>query len=176
MQDWIQELLGATGLGEPIITVLSYLSLIAAVALLSWGVATLTRRLILRIVSRLIRSTETRWDDQLLESGFFRYLGRIGPGLVIFLAAPAFGPGQDWLERLSMAYIIVIAVQVVSAALDATLAIYQSYEDSNQRPIRGYMTGTLRVGRVQRRACIRVASRVEVVARQPFHATQQRQA
>jgi len=109
-------------------------------AILAYG---LTRHYLLRLVTRLIRRTEARWDDALLERGVLRRAAALAPLAVLYLGLP-FVPGvpEDVLalvQRVLLAGILLATVMGLSALLNAANDIYRTHPISKDRPIKGYL-------------------------------------
>jgi len=123
---------------------------VLALAVLSFLIA---RRYLLRLIGRLIRKTETRWDDALLESNVLRRAATLAPLLILYFAlpflfrlpalAPEEGdgslPGLDLLQRSLLAGILLTVMLSLSALLNAVNDIYRTYPISRNRPIKGYL-------------------------------------
>lgn len=95
-------------------------------------------RIIMRILSVVIKRTKTRWDDVLLEKGVFDRLSHIVPALVIYGFAEIF-TWQVILQRIALAYMVFIGILVLNSLLSAAENIYSSFEVSKEKPIRGYI-------------------------------------
>ena len=126
LPDWAQGSLGA--LGFVLLAVVAY---------------AITRRVLLRLVTRLIRRTEARWDDALLERGVLRRAAALAPLAVLYLGLP-FVPGmpEDVLslaQRVIVAGVLLAAVMALSALLNAANDIYRTHPISKDRPIKGYI-------------------------------------
>ncbi len=139
MGDALRDWLGGYGIGEPFASALSVLALVAGVALLAWIADQITRRVLLRIVRYVVAASDTDWDDVLLKRRFFHRAAHVAPALVLYLAAPAFGDAQIWIERAASVYMIGIALRVIDALLDTGIEIYQRSEVSREKPMRGYV-------------------------------------
>jgi len=103
----------------------------------------LTRHYLLRLVTRLIRRSEARWDDPLLERGVLRRAASLAPLAVLYLGMP-FVPDVpedllDLVQRVLLAGILLTAVMALSALLNAANDIYRTYPISRDRPIKGYL-------------------------------------
>lgn len=126
LPEWAQSSLAAAGL--------------VLLALLAYGI---TRRYLLRLVTRLIRRSEARWDDALLERGVLRRASSLAPLAVLYIGLP-FVPGvpEDLLslvQRVLLAGLLLAAVMGVSALLNAANDIYRTHPISKDRPIKGYI-------------------------------------
>lgn len=109
-------------------------------AVVAYGI---TRRYLLRLVTRLIRRSEARWDDALLERGVLRRAAALAPLAVLYLGLP-FVPGVpadvlDLVQRMILAGVLLATVMGLSALLNAANDIYRTHPISRDRPIKGYI-------------------------------------
>ena len=139
MLEWLEGVVRAQGVTGEHSTAVSLLVLITGVVIL--GVATdwLIRRLLTRLSARISSRTEGHWDDELVEAGLFNRLAHFAPAVVVFTFAGSFGPAHEWIERLTLVYMIAISTLVVDSSLKASLKIYQKTEGSRERPIQGWI-------------------------------------
>jgi len=101
------------------------------------------RLAISRGIRRLIRKTETHWDDALYDAGFFYRLTLVVPILVVRQGLD-FIPhlpesAHSLLARIAMALAIVVAVQVAIALLNAAGTIYRTTAGASRHSIKGYL-------------------------------------
>ncbi|HOP07501.1 MAG TPA: mechanosensitive ion channel [candidate division Zixibacteria bacterium] len=127
------------GFSESIATPLSWVILILAVIIVSWLANWLARKILVVGIQYFVRRSKTKWDDFLLERKFFARLSHLAPALVIYAAAGLFGSWQSFIERMSMVYMIMAGLGVFFGFLNALEDIYQTYDVSRQRPIKGYV-------------------------------------
>lgn len=113
---------------------------LAGVALLSFVV---TRHYLLRLVERIIRKTEARWDDAILDSHVLRRAASLAPGLVLYYGVqfvPNVPPGLDALiQRIALISLVLSAVLTITAFFTAVHIVYTSFEMARGRPIKGYI-------------------------------------
>lgn len=132
-------------LGELLATTVK-LALVLAGAVIAYLVI---RRGLLRLVTRLIRRTRTRWDDALVEHNTLRRASLLAllvlfhltlPLLQTFLGEGLLAPERlDLLGRLLEVGIVFAAVATLVALLDAGHDIYRSFPSNRDRPIKGYV-------------------------------------
>ncbi len=142
MLEPLQKLLTDSGLDARLAVISAHAILIAGVLIVSWLAAQLSKRVLLRGISKLISTTQTQWDDAFLREGVFHRLAQIAPAIVIYLFASAFGDAEAWIERLALVYMIVVTARVINALLDASLGIYQSTDASREKPIQAWVQVT----------------------------------
>jgi miniconductance mechanosensitive channel len=103
----------------------------------------IARIIIVRVVHRVAERSSSNWDDAFVARKVFKRLAYLIPALIIHSAAPFVIP--DYPVTLSVIlilikiYIFTVAVIVASSVLDASNDIYNSYEISKTRPIKGFI-------------------------------------
>jgi miniconductance mechanosensitive channel len=118
---------------------LSWLILAAAVIILAALANFAAKRILLAAVSQFVKRSRTKWDDILLERRVFARLSHLAPAIVIYMSAYLFPPLSDAIQRLSMVYMILAGLYAFTSFLNAIVDIYNTYEISRQRPIKGYV-------------------------------------
>ena len=114
--------------------------IIVILAILSFYIA---RYFIIKTVHIIVARSKTKWDDILAEKRVFIRLAYLAPAIVInFLSSHALSD-FEFLNRIiqiiTAIYMVIILLQVVTAILNALNEIYQSYEVSRGKPIKGYI-------------------------------------
>jgi miniconductance mechanosensitive channel len=110
-----------------------------AVILLAVIVNYIAKRVLLGILSFVIRRTRTTWDDALLERRVLQRAAHIAPALVFYWFSAAFPGIESLIQQLSMVYMLVVAGLVVNGFFNALLDVYHSLEVSRNRPIKGFV-------------------------------------
>ena len=139
MQETIQQWLTERGISEGLVEYLSWTGLGLAVILLAVLSNYIAKRFLLVGVAYFVKRTKTRWDDALVRRKVFTRLSHIAPALVLYLCAHLFPPVADVIQRLSNVYMIIIGLTVFNSFLAAVVDIYDSYQVSRQKPIKGYV-------------------------------------
>ncbi|MDZ4349327.1 MAG: mechanosensitive ion channel [Xanthomonadaceae bacterium] len=122
-------------------TLSALLALVAAAWLVDW----ITRHVLVRVISRLVRATPTQWDDALLARGVINRLAHITPALVVYFgifALPGIAEAAAQVVRnTAAAYIVLTLAQAISALLSGFDDIYRTRnpERARNRPIKGYI-------------------------------------
>ncbi len=113
------------------------------VMLAAWLANLIVKKVLVRLVSWLVRRTATDWDNILVEKRFFARLSHLAPALVFWLAAPhvweRLPAAETFTQRAAVVYMLVVAVLVVNALLNAIDAIYQTYDVSRRVSITLYV-------------------------------------
>jgi len=103
----------------------------------------LMRYIVLGIIRRITRRSSTTWDDALYDNRVFHKLILFVPGLVIETFSPftlnEFPVALNWVMQLTMIYLVIISFLSLNAFLNALYDIYQGFEVSKSKPIKGYM-------------------------------------
>ncbi|UQZ32644.1 mechanosensitive ion channel protein MscS [Paenibacillus sp. PK3_47] len=109
---------------------------IAALSLLAHFIAT---RVVLKLITKSIYSNKYKWDNIMLERKVFHKLSHFVPAIIINYFAPVFPAYQQLIIKGVNTYMIIVAILVIDAFLNAVNDIYRTYEVSKAKPIRGYI-------------------------------------
>ncbi|MFW6020402.1 MAG: mechanosensitive ion channel family protein [Bacteroidales bacterium] len=102
-----------------------------------------TKQILLSVIGRVTRKTETQWDDLILKRKVFHRLSHLAPAIIIYFLIPvALENVPFWLGLLQDAtkiYIFIILLLSIDSLLSAINDIYNTYEVSKTKPIKGYI-------------------------------------
>lgn len=135
----IQEFLLDYELDPTVVKYLSTIIMILFITILCIIANFITKKVIIRIITKIVTRTKFTWDNMLLERKVFRRLSHIVPAIIIHFFASAFEPYDDLIQMGANVYIIIVALMVINGILNAINDIYQTYEISKTRPIKGYV-------------------------------------
>lgn len=141
MIDLLTPLLENIGLNEVMAGRLAIVSSIVLLLLLCLVAYLITRHVVLRILSYYIRNNRFTWDNHFLERKVFHRMSHLVPSILLYAFSVVFGDLQLIIQRLAAVYVIVVVVLVVDAFLNGIDDIYNSYEISRKKPIKGYLQG-----------------------------------
>ena len=136
-----------------------------SLTLLAWATNVVARQIFLRLVQRVARSTQSTWDDRLIERRVFHKLANVAPALVTYVGIGwALGVGPDMLaeapsvdlqatsreglavagailvRRVSLAWVVIALTTVAGGLLHALNDVYaETYAEAKNRPIKGYL-------------------------------------
>jgi len=140
---WLKELFLNAGLSYSLSTFLSTVGLVVIVLLISWLSNLIAKVIILKVVTRIVKTTTSTWDDIFLEQKVFTRLSHLAPALVIwFMAGWALKTYPNWLivvHRLTYLYMVAIGTVVVISFIEAWHKIYLTLPISQHRHIKGYV-------------------------------------
>jgi miniconductance mechanosensitive channel len=99
----------------------------------------ITKKIFINIIARIVKQNNYSWGEIILERKVFRKLSHIVPAIIIYFFAPSFPSFQVIIEKFAVAYIIIVSLAVINSFLNAVNDIYQTYEISKTRPIKGFI-------------------------------------
>lgn len=104
---------------------------------------TLTRRVLIALLYRLIERTATTWDDALKERHFFQRLSHFVPLLIVRAGLPLLPALPEsaavLLQRLLGVWMVVAVARAVVALVEAFGDLYGRSPQAAERPIKGYL-------------------------------------
>ena len=139
LENWLVGLGLSTEWASGIKTVIIILVISLACILANW----ITKELILVIVKKVVKHSKNTWDDILLEKKVFHRFSHLVPAIIIYYSASvAFIGHPGWIHVIHSGvfiYIIVVAMLIISAFLNALNAIYLQLPASKDRSIKGFL-------------------------------------
>jgi miniconductance mechanosensitive channel len=101
------------------------------------------RKLLITIVERFTRHTETMWDDVLFDHKVFHAVAHLIPAVFVYFSA-GFGSEDlvslpEVIRGIAKIYITFAVVLSLVRFLDASQDIYNTYPFAKERPIKGYL-------------------------------------
>ncbi|MFO8054053.1 MAG: mechanosensitive ion channel [Bacteroidales bacterium] len=101
------------------------------------------KHFLIRSVIRIARKTQTRWDDRIVSRRVFHRLTHLLPAIVLYFLLPSALRDMPTLLNILQAGVKIYMAVVVLLSLDALLNafndIYQTYEISKTKPVKGYI-------------------------------------
>lgn len=114
-----------------------------AIALLTAIIADIfCRKIMLKAISRIVKSTRATWDDILFDHNVTFHLSRLAAPIVIYLFIPfifAESSSIDFIQRLCQIYITITSLAFVNAFLKAAYSIYSLKDNMRDRPLKGLL-------------------------------------
>lgn len=99
----------------------------------------ISKKIVIRIITRIIKNANVEWGQIILDRKVFRKLSHIVPALIIYSFASIFPNYVTIIEKLAISYIIIVALVFIQSLLSAMNDIYETFEISKIRPIKGYI-------------------------------------
>ncbi len=139
LQAWLSQ----GGIPDQYIGTTTIVIKIIVLLVLCWVVNTFAKNFVMRLVKRIAHKTKNDWDDVFVEQRVFKNASQFAPALLIYFLAPIWFEASeevvDVIKRVANAYMIVVGCRVVDAVLNSILIIYQRYDVSRKKPIKGYL-------------------------------------
>lgn len=107
------------------------------VALFAFALTYTARKIVDVIIHFAVTRTKTKWDDVFFNHGVFSKFVNMIPSLVFYWSSSSFARGGHWLKKLSFCIIIIVMMDILKSASKALLEIYESFEVSKDKPIKG---------------------------------------
>jgi len=99
--------------------------------------------LVLGLARRISRRSSTTWDDALYSNRVFHKALLFVPGLLLSSLAPytldEFPSVLAWIVNITQIFLVFVTLATVNAFLNALYDIYQGFEVSKSKPIKGYL-------------------------------------
>lgn len=127
------------GVSETAADILVPLAIIAGILLIGWILTKILRFILRKWIVRIAKRTESVWDDILIEHRVFGRAAGLLPGVLLAAAAGIIPLWQEQLRQLAYIYMLVAGLAFINTLLDSVIAIYQTYQISRERPIKGYV-------------------------------------
>lgn len=100
----------------------------------------ISKKYLIKIIHKLIFKTKSSWDDSFIKTGFFEQLAHLVPPLVILYFSSMYPENlQDALSQIVGFWITIVVIKSIDKFLSALLEIYNSFEVSKDKPIKGYI-------------------------------------
>jgi miniconductance mechanosensitive channel len=143
MFESLEKLLIAQGLPAVVVELAVLGAAVLLVILTALLVGWFANRFLVPSLEKALRPSSNQWDDTLSAHGFFRRLGAVLPLITVLVGINLLFSGQDpagdFIRRLLLALFVLLGVRIITSFLGAALQIYDSYDISKERSIRGYV-------------------------------------
>jgi len=116
-----------------------YVSITGALMLICAAMNIIINRVLLKIISKIIRNNKYKWDDVLLETKVFQRIALIVPGVIFYSFALFYYGFQVMVQRIAVIYVFIVISLILKSLLDAIDKIYRQNPVSKERPIKGLL-------------------------------------
>jgi len=90
-----------------------------------------------------VKRTHAKWGEIIVQRKVLYKIAHVAPALVIYFSSTYLFPESDQLivgiKTVTLAYIALVVAWFINSFLSASVDIYQFYEISRHRPIKGYI-------------------------------------
>ncbi len=139
IKDWLVRL----GMAQDVAKIITDFSAFILILLLAWISYFVAKKLITHFVHLIVRKSKSHWDDIMAEKKVFKRIAYFAPAIVIYFFTPLVIPDYKFIITVATVilniYMVVMALALISSLLTAVGNIYNTYEISKTRPIKGYI-------------------------------------
>ena len=121
---------------HPLLHSLSIIGVLAVVSLLAFWV---TQRLILNLLTKMLRKTSTQLDDILINQNVFKRLTYMVPALIFFNFAYAIPQFTTMIQRTSLTLMAIAGLLVINSLINALSEIYKETKYHDRLDITSYL-------------------------------------
>ena len=138
----INEGLQALGFSQSLAAQLDQFIAFLGVLLVAYLADTVCRKILLKVVSRLVKQTKATWDDIVFDRKVMVHLSRMVAPILIYILLPlAFSDAESatlaLILRFCLIFIIIMFLSFISALLTAVYTVYSEKEQFRDRPSKG---------------------------------------
>lgn len=139
LRNWFETL----GMSEFFILFFRSLIFLIAVIMLSWITYWIAKKILIGVISKLIKKSKNDWDDILLKNNIFKRLSHFVPAIVIYFSSSLVFAGYpaaiSFMKAASYIYMIMMGLMVLNSFIDSLNDIYNTFAFAKSRPIKGYI-------------------------------------
>ena len=140
----INEGLQALGFSQSLAAQLDQFIAFLGVLLVAYLADTVCRKILLKVVSRLVKQTKATWDDSVFDRKVMVHLSRMVAPILIYILLPlAFSDAESatlaLILRFCLIFIIIMFLSFISALLTAVYTVYSEKEQFRDRPLKGLL-------------------------------------
>jgi miniconductance mechanosensitive channel len=136
---FINNLLQDMELDPRLVEYLSIIIKILLIGLICIVANFISKKIVIRIITRIVTNSKVKWSKIILERQIFRKLSHIVPAIIIYSFSSTFPTYQSIIEKLAITYIIIVGLVFIQSLLNALNDIYQTFDISKVKPIKGYI-------------------------------------
>lgn len=114
----------------------------AILVLAAWISFLITRKVLLTAVHKFAAKTKSRFDDILVEHNVFSQAAWLVPVVVVYYGIDFFPQAAEYevaVRKVLYAFVVLNVMLIASKLMNAGLEVYQGYDVSKRRPIKGYV-------------------------------------
>ena len=99
----------------------------------------ISKKVVIRLITHYVTNSKFPRASMVLKRKVFDKLSHIVPAIIIYYFSSTLPGYQMIIEKAAVTYIIVVGLMVFQALLTTVNDIYQTYEISKTKPIKGYI-------------------------------------
>ena len=111
LKDWLIN----QGIAENFAITLQSVIAIVVVLILAWLSDIISRKVLITVITKLVRRTKTHWDDILLERKVFNKISHFAPALIINISAGMISHATtgQYIQYATQIYMIILALMLI---------------------------------------------------------------
>jgi miniconductance mechanosensitive channel len=122
---------------NPILEYSLLISLSIIISIIGYIIA---KKYIIKVIHKLIFKTKSKWDDTLIKTKFFEELAHIIPPLILLYFSKFYPQSiSGTVSQIIGFWVIIVIIKSIDSLLSAVLEIYNTFEISKDKPIKGYI-------------------------------------
>lgn len=138
---WINHFLLKIGINQQTADVIDKMVILAFIILAALLTNVICKKIMVGIITPIVRKTKNNWDDVLIDRGILARLVMIVPAIIIYILIPIFFSGESnfalWVQKLTYIYMIAMGMYFISAILDFILELSNRNKNLKEKPLRG---------------------------------------
>lgn len=129
------------GMSEYWAIILQSIIAVIIVVIVAYIANFIVKKVLISIITKLVRKTKTHWDDILLERKVFDKIAHFAPALIIYYSAGMIDHPSlnDFIQNGAYVYMVILAIMLIDTFLNAGNDIYNTTPVSKTRPIKGFL-------------------------------------
>lgn len=135
----IRQLLINYGLNESTSSGVAIVLTILLILLVSIIAYLIANQFILKLLSRYMSKSKSRWNHALLERRVFHKINGLIPGIILYISAETFENHIDWIHRGALTYMLITTIFILNSFINAVDDYYRTFAISKNRPIKGLL-------------------------------------
>ncbi len=143
LDQWITEILEGFGLTDFHIYYSKAVIAILILAGLSFLVNWIAKNIILVLIWKFVAKSKSQWVKFLVKNKLFRRLSHLAPAIIIYTVGPVLLSEYESLANVTYLithiYLIIIGLFLIYAFLNSMSEVYNTFDISKSRPIKGYV-------------------------------------
>lgn len=114
------------------------------VLLIAYLADAICRKVLLRVISHLVRQTKATWDDIVFDRRVMVHLSRLVAPIIIYVLLPLAFSGANietllLVRRFCLIFVIIMFLSFINTFLSAVYAVYSVKEQFRDRPMKGLL-------------------------------------
>jgi miniconductance mechanosensitive channel len=139
---WFREVLINVGLSDKWTVFIENLTVILVTIGLAFLADFIVKRIIIGIITRLVKRSKNKWDDIFLQRKVFNRLAHLAPAIIVYYSLDYIFNADKlvtFLENVTQAYMVIVVLLVIDSVINALHEIYHSLPVSKGRNIKGFV-------------------------------------